>query len=70
MDQPRYDDGVREIKSELAFKIPTDAQLKVGIRPVAMYDGLTNSLYDRLVYRSRLSFVGLLYRVTYEPMAS
>jgi hypothetical protein len=70
VDQPRYDDGVREIKSELAFKIPTDAQLKVGIRPVAMYDGLTNSLYDRLVYRSRLSFVGLLYRVTYEPMAS
>ena len=70
VDRPRYDDGIREIQSDVAFEKPAEGQLKVGIRPVAMYDGLTNSIYDRLFYRSRLSFVGLLYQVTYEPMAS
>ncbi len=70
VDHPDFNAGISEIQSAVSFKKPENKQLKVGIRPIAMYDGLTPSIYDRLIYRSRRSFVGLLYQVTYEPMAS
>ena len=70
IDAPRYDDGILDIQNSVIFNKPENIQLKVGIRPVATYHGLTTSTYDRTVYRSHLSFVGLLYQVTYEPVVS
>lgn len=66
VDQPRFDDGIPPIQESLHFNRPHDVQLKVGLRPVASYHGLTDSLYDEHIYRSRRSFVGLLFEVTSE----
>ena len=50
-----------------AVKLPAmGGGMRVKVRPIKTFAGLTDSFYDRNIYRSRQTFAGILYEVTYE----
>ena len=44
------------------------AGYRVGIRPVRAFHGLTDSLYDRWIYRSTNSALAVLYHIALDPI--
>jgi hypothetical protein len=64
LDAIEHESTIQQIQRSVRFP-PTDDQMKVGIRPVRTFSGLTDSFYDRHIYGTRQSFAGILYEVTY-----
>ena len=65
LDNVEHQSAVQDIQN--AIKLPPVSRgMRVKVRPVETFAGLTDSFYDTNIYESRQSFVGLLYEVTFE----
>jgi hypothetical protein len=64
LDAIEHESTIQQIQRSVRFPA-ADGRMKVGIRPVRTFSGLTSSFYDRHVYGMRQSFAGILYKVTY-----
>ena len=64
MNAIEHQTPIQQIQRSIGFP-KTDQKLKVGIRPIQTFSGLTNSTYDKHVYGSSWAFGGILYKVTY-----
>ncbi len=62
--------AVRTIERSIEVPEGPAAGYRVGIRPVRTYHGLTRSYYDRHLYGSGRSILGLLYEVRFEPVSA
>ena len=69
LDAVEHQSTIQQIQRSVRFP-KVKGRLKVGIRPVQTFPGLTDSFYDKHVYRKRQSFVGILYEMTYEQERS
>ena len=43
---------------------------RVGIRPMRTFHALTNSIYDKWIYRSSKSFLAVLFHIGLQPVDS
>ena len=48
-----------------ALQMPNAPGLKVQVRPIKVFSGLTESFYDKRFYRNNRAFAGILYEITY-----
>lgn len=55
---------IDDIRRAVRFRV-TRSGMRVRIRPVRTFGGLTDSLYDRHIYGSRQSFAAILYEVAF-----
>lgn len=69
MDKIEHQSTIEQIQKSVSFP-KTDRLIKVGIRPLQTFSGLTNTLYDKHIYRNRQAFAGILYNVSYGPKKS
>ena len=68
-DTIEHQSTIEQIQKSVSFP-KTDRPTKVEIRPLQTFSGLTDTLYDKHIYRNRQAFAGILYKVTYGPKKS
>ncbi|SVD77504.1 uncharacterized protein METZ01_LOCUS430358, partial [marine metagenome] len=69
MDSIEHQSTTEQIQKSVRFP-KTDRLIKVGIRPLQTFPGLTDTFYDKHIYRNRQAFAGILYKVSYGPKKS
>lgn len=64
LDAIEHQSTIQDIRKSVSLP-RVDGKVRVNVRPIEMFPGLTDSFYDKHIYRSRQSFAGILYEMTF-----
>ncbi len=67
-EQIDYTLPVQKIQKGLRPLANSTPGYRIDIRPVRAFHGLTDSIYDRWIYRSTQSFLAVLFHIALEPL--